>query len=78
MGIKKSGGDDAVTIVDLPDGGVITSFRADKQLRIGRRFELAGKKLLQNRWSEFASAASAVGQTGQAEGGCGRHGAFSP
>jgi hypothetical protein len=49
MGHKEvSDGDDAVTIVDLPDSGVITGFCPDKQLRIGRRFWLAGEKLLQN------------------------------
>src|SRR5262249_45030469 len=60
------GGDDAVLIVDLPDGGVVAGFRPDEELRVGGGRRLSREELLENRWRQLASAAAAVRQIGQA------------
>ena len=36
------GGDDAVLVIDLPDGCIVTGFRTDEKLRIGCSLRLAG------------------------------------
>ncbi len=71
------GGDDAVMVVDLPDGRVVTGFRADKKLCVCGGFRLAGEKLMQDRRRELAPAATAMGQAGQSNGGYGHIGTFT-
>ena len=59
-------GDNAVLIIDLPDGGIVAGFSANEKLYKGSGCWLTGKKLLQNRRCELASAAAAMREIGQA------------
>ncbi len=58
-----------VLVIDLPYRGIVTGFRTDEKLRERPGRRLIGKKLLQNRRREFAAAAAAMRQIGQADRG---------
>ena len=63
------GRDDAGLVVEPPYRGVVAGFRADEQIGEGRRRRLVGEQLAQHGGRQFAAAAAAMGERGQAKDG---------
>jgi hypothetical protein len=59
------GGNDAGVGVDLPHRGVVAGLRSHQKLREQRGGGLVRQQLLQNRRRQLATAAAAMGETGQ-------------
>ena len=67
---KEVGGrDDAGLVVKPPYRGVVAGLRSDEQIGEGRRRRLLGEQLAQDGGRQFATAAAAMGESGQAKDG---------
>ena len=64
-----SGRDNAGLVVKPPYRGIVASLRADEQIGEGRRRRLFGEQLAQYAGRQFATAAAAMSESGQANDG---------
>ncbi|SJM32708.1 hypothetical protein BQ8482_310029 [Mesorhizobium delmotii] len=64
---KIGGGDDTGVVVKLPHSGVVAGLGADKKLTKGIGLDLVCEKLLKDGGRQLATAAAAMGETGQAK-----------
>ncbi len=67
------GGDHAVFVVQLPDGGIVAGFRSDEKLSEGLHDRLVRQQVLQNGRSKLAAAAAAMGKRAQTNRRCNIH-----
>src|SRR5690606_22390374 len=67
------GGDHAVFVVQLPDGGIVAGFRANQKLAERLHDRLVRQQVLQNGWSELAAAAAAMGERAETNRRCNIH-----
>ena len=64
-----SGRDNAGLVVEPPHRRVVAGLRADEQIGEGRRRWLLGEQVAKYAGRQFAAAAAAMGESGQAKDG---------